>query len=225
MSSLLEGQPGESTRTRCCRASGKAVDRAVRGGGALTPDSNPGSRTRSCGQAQSRDVVSPTDSAKTAFGDADIGQWSGRTRTSPRRGAVTTFSSWPAAGSPAPTGAGLEDLECAEGLPVGHLHRLARDRTFMRLAATKDTHIGQRIGARSRNPDMIEQVAGLCCAAADVRLAIADATHRHSRRDVRRPRPTCFSTAITRTLSRVFTNDRIRGWSVPQKRYDLPADP
>src|SRR5712692_3709785 len=115
MSSLLGGQPGKSPRTRGCRASGKAAGRALRGGGALTPDSNSGSKARSCGQAQSLDVVSPTDSAKTAPADADIGQWSGRTRTSPPRGAVSTFSSWPAAGSPAPTGAGLEDLERAEG--------------------------------------------------------------------------------------------------------------
>ena len=106
MSSLLGGQPGKSPRTRGCRASGKAAGRALRGGGALTPDSNSGSKARSCGQAQSPDVVSPTDSAKTAPADADIGQWSGRTRTSPLRGAVSTFSSWPAAGSPAPTGPG-----------------------------------------------------------------------------------------------------------------------
>jgi len=70
----------------------------------------------------------------------------------------------------------------------------------MRLAATKDTHIGQRIGARSRIRTLIEQVAGLCCAAADVRPAFADATHRHSRRTSSSPSPTCFSTAITRTL-------------------------
>ncbi len=67
----------------------------------------------------------------------------------------------------------------------------------MRLNATKDTHIGQRIGARSRDPDMTGGVAGLRCAAADVRLAIADAPHGRSRRDVRRPRPACFDTATT----------------------------